>query len=175
MPRAWAHKGENLVHAFRILASQAEQRSIHFDVHDQAIMLAGMACEVLLKSIVVNSPVLRAAVTKNRKQANTEEKDQQKKFYSHDLAALAELASVELSAGQKHIADILTDFISWRGRYVLPTERDVGDLIPMRGSNGLVGLRQNMISIADAETLLDVIIAAVQVNLYEVKASPTSD
>src|SRR5438093_9525895 len=54
MPRAWAHKGENLVHAFEVVAFAAEENGV--DVRDQALMLAGMAIEVLLKATLVDDP-----------------------------------------------------------------------------------------------------------------------
>ncbi len=166
MPRAWAHKGENLVHAFRILAAQAGNRSISFDIHDQAIMLAGMACEVLLKAIIVHSPQLRTVVTTPRKNLNDAEKLKRDKFYQHELVALAALADVVLSQEQVLTAKILSEFISWRGRYVLPTQANVDDLVPFKMPNGLVGSSQNVISICDAENLTELIVAAVQTRLY---------
>lgn len=48
VPRAWTHKGENLIHAYRTVLAASEPETMHLNMHDQAFMLAGMAIEVLL-------------------------------------------------------------------------------------------------------------------------------
>lgn len=55
-PRAWAHKAENLIHAFEAVVSASVTGSMHLDMLDQALMLAGMSVEVQLKAILVNVP-----------------------------------------------------------------------------------------------------------------------
>src|SRR4051812_42393091 len=45
-PRAWAHKGERLAHAFQAVADKTDSSSMHLDMREQALMLAGMAIEV---------------------------------------------------------------------------------------------------------------------------------
>ena len=59
--------------------------------------MAGMACEVSLKAIIVNSPELPLVVTTPEKQLGNEDRDLRHKFYSHDLRTLFGLVKVELS------------------------------------------------------------------------------
>jgi hypothetical protein len=58
-PRAWAHKSENLVHAFEAVAAASEPGSMHLNMNDQALMLAGMSIEVQLKAILVSIAGIR--------------------------------------------------------------------------------------------------------------------
>lgn len=171
-PRAWAHKGENLIHAFEVLAEAAERRTMYFDVHDQALMLAGMACEVLLKSLLVNSPDVRAVVTTKRKQLSATNEDVHKTFYRHDLGSLAALATVALSPEQEKVAAGLSEYIVWRGRYVLPTEGDLNDLVPVPLGGGLVGPRHLSVTIVGARELLGRLVDEVKLHLY---GSPHED
>ena len=46
IPRAWAHKDENLIHAFRAVADASVTHEIHLNMQDQTFMLAGMAVEI---------------------------------------------------------------------------------------------------------------------------------
>ena len=165
-PRAWAHKGEHLVLAIEVLASKSEHRSIYFDVHDQALMLAGMSCEVLLKSIIVYCPNLRAVVVTPKKKLDTVGKNQRRVFYSHKLQDLASMAGVQLSDEQKRTAEILSEFISWRGRYVVPSENNIDDLVPVRKPDGLVGMKQNFVTIEDARSIVEHIVGEVSSRLY---------
>jgi len=82
-PRAWAHKGENLVHAFEAVASASVNCSMHLNMHDQALMLAGMAIEVMLKAILVSIPEPRVVVTAPERPLDDAGKSLWAAFYSH--------------------------------------------------------------------------------------------
>src|SRR5947207_12982540 len=62
IPRAWAHQGERLIHAFEAVVAASVAGSMHLDMRDQALMLAGMAIEVQLKAILVSAPEVRRIV-----------------------------------------------------------------------------------------------------------------
>ena len=54
-------KGENLVHAFEAVAAASVNGLMQFDMRDQALMLAGMGIEVMLKALLVeNAPYTRS-------------------------------------------------------------------------------------------------------------------
>ena len=137
-----------------------------FDVHDQALMLAGMASEVLLKALVVHCPQMRTIVTTYRRRLDDAGKELHKVFYSHDLVRLASVARVALSDDQKDIADVLSEYISWRGRYVLPIEANLEDLVPTPLHDGLVGMRHLSITIDASRVLLSRLIGEVKLRLY---------
>lgn len=59
IPRAWAHKGENLIHAFRAVAEASVPHKIHLNMQDQAFMPAGRAVEIELQAILINSHNVR--------------------------------------------------------------------------------------------------------------------
>ena len=164
VPRAWAHKGQNLVHAFEVLIDQ--ETSLHFDVRAQALMMAGMACEVMLKAVLVNNPeVLRAATTPS-KQLDDHGRELRAKFYRHDLLSLFELARVPLTEAEALAAESLSEYVLWRGRYVVPRDSAIDDFIPIRHSDGLIGSKDRSLDRASARALLDKVIEAVKRELY---------
>jgi hypothetical protein len=165
-PRAWAHKGANLIHAFSLLADATPHRSFHFDVHDQVLMLAGMAIEVSLKAILVHRPTVRSVVTKHSSLLTEKEKALRKAFYSHSLSDLARAAGLRLSPAQRRTALALSQYIYWRGRYVVPTEAGLDDLIPNLEKQGLVGPTQLDVNIPAAKALLERVVRAVKKELY---------
>ena len=165
-PRAWAHKGENLVQAFQLLAPAAATRRIDYDVADQALMIAGMAVEVSLKAIIVNVPAVRAVITGKRHPVNGKEAELRKVFYSHRLADLAGAAKVRLTASQRSTAIALSQYIYWRGRYVVPTEYGITDLVPIKQDDDLIGPSHRNVSIDAARHLLERVIRAVKKHLY---------
>ena len=137
-PRAWVLKGMNLVYAFEAVAAGSDNESWHLSMDDQAFMLAGMAVEVHLKSILVNEPSVRAIVSADVA-ISADDKKLRKTFYSHDLVALAEAGQVLFTDSEKRNAAALSQYINWRGRYVLPTEKSLDNLIPVILPDGLVG------------------------------------
>ena len=136
-PRAWVLKGMNLVYAFEAVAAASDNESYHLSMDAQAFMLAGMAIEVFLKAILVHQPTIRDVVTADEK--NTTDKKLHKTFYMHDLLALADAANISFTATEKRTAAALTQYIYWRGRYVLPTDKNIDNLIPTILPDGLVG------------------------------------
>jgi hypothetical protein len=159
-PRAWAHKGENLVHAFEVLADVAEARRDLADLRDQALMLAGMAIEVLLKAIAVNVPETRAIVFGTRPRGGVDA-ELWESFYTHDLTTLAKAAGVELDESQVTTAAGLSQYILWKGRYVVPREKGIEHLARRDLSPTVEGARE----------LIDRVVQEVQVRLYE-RAEP---
>lgn len=170
-PRAWAHKAENLIHAFVLLAEAKPMHSLSVDVHDQALMLAGMGIEVSLKAILVHKPAVRAIVTKKRSVLDARGKALHKTFYSHGLADLARAAGVRLNRGQRRAAVALSQYISWRGRYVIPTAAAIDDLIPMMHDDGLVHPIRQHVDMQTAQDLVERVVRAVKKELYGEKRS----
>ena len=87
-------------------------------------------------------------------------------FYRHNLLDLAHAAHVELTGEQSETAAILSQFIVWRGRYVLPLERGIDELLPIKHHDGLVGPPDRDVTIDAAKSLLDHVIANVKAGLY---------
>lgn len=166
VPRAWAVKGENLVHAFEAVAAASQTGSMNFDLRDQALMLAGMAIEVQLKALLVNRATLRDVVSCLRKPTDDVERNVLRAFYSHRLADLAQVAGLVLSNEQVAVANSLSQYIYWRGRYVLPTEGGIDDIVPVVLENGLVGVPHQGITIEGARDLIKVVIDEVKAHLY---------
>ena len=167
-PRAWAHKGELLFHAFEAIADASVPGSMHLNMRDQALMLAGMSVEVQLKAIIVHSQAARAVVTASRPAKTSQDRALWDAFYSHSLTILAQHAGVALTPAQAATAAALTEFIYWRGRYVLPTERGIGSLIPVVLPTGLVGDPLQQDSFDTVRELIAHVIKAVKASLYGV-------
>lgn len=163
-PRAWVLKGMNLVYAFEAVAASSNNESWHLSMDDQAFMLAGMAIEAQLKAILVNEPTVRAVVTAEVTN-NPADKKLCKTFYQHDLLALADAANVSFTAPEKRIAAALSQYINWRGRYVLPTEKSLDNLIPVILPDGLVG-QAHRILVDDARALIKCVIDEVNARLF---------
>lgn len=168
MPRAWAHRGENLFHAFEAVAAASEPGSKHLNMNDQALMLAGMSIEVQLKAILVSVTAVRDVVTAAKRPNTTDVSSfvVWQVFYSHNLPKLAELAQVDLDREQLLTATALSQYIYWRGRYVVPTERGIDDLIPVELDTGLVGQAHFGATVDSARNLIHHIIQAVKTRLY---------
>jgi hypothetical protein len=138
---------------------------MHLNMHDQALMLAGMAVEVQLKAILVNDPSVRAVVTVTRPPGASAASILWTAFYSHNISDLARACNIKLSVKRRKIANALSQYIYWRGRYVVPKERGVDDLLPAKLETGLVGQR-HQITIEDARELIDYVVSEVKVRLY---------
>ena len=166
MPRAWVHKGESLRQAFALVAEGSEvERTLDFDVHEQALMLAGMACEALLKALAVSRPVVREAVM-NTESFHAPATLLGKDFFTHDLPRLARLADVALSPSQSEHARTLTEFIVWRGRYMMPKEGSIRELLPRLGPDGLHTQPHASMTIDDARSLLESIVIVVRARIF---------
>jgi hypothetical protein len=76
------------------------------------------------------------------------------------------VARVALSDDQRDTAHVLSEFISWRGRYVLPTEPNLEDLVPIPLPDGRVGMRHLSVTIEASRTLLNHLIDEVKLRLY---------
>ena len=165
-PRAWAHKGENLIHAFEAVAGASVESSMHLNMNDQAFMLAGMAIEVQLKAILTNMEHIRTIVTVSKCPKEKDASIIWKVFFSHNLLELAKLAKINLSQEHENVAIALTQYIYWRGRYVVPTERGIDDFIPVVLDTGLIGQAHSVATVESARELLKHIIDAVKTHLY---------
>jgi hypothetical protein len=154
----------NLVYAFEAVAAASNNESWHLSMDDQAFMLAGMAIEVHLKAILVNLPSVRAVVTLDAPSGAADRK-LHKTFYQHNLRALADAANITFTAPEKRTADALTQHIYWRGRYVLPTEKSIDDLLPRILPNGLVG-NPNHIALDEVRALIKRVINEVNERLF---------
>ena len=165
VPRAWAHKGENLIHAFEAVAAVSESHSMHLNMDDQAFMLAGMSIEVQLKAILVSDPVVRAVVTGKKPQKAHQSADLWSRFFSHNLVALAQAANLTLTDSEVRTATALTQYIYWRGRYVVPMERGLDDFIPVQLEGGLAG-QAHRTTVQDAKALIERVIKEVKLRLY---------
>lgn len=166
-PRAWAHKGENLIHAFEAVAAASVHDLIHLNMADQALMLAGMSIEVQLKAILVSMVSIRDVVTAEKRPnvADADAFTMWQVFYSHNLPKLAELAQVSLDREQLQTAIALSQYIYWRGRYVVPRGQGIDDLIPVELDNGLVGQAHRYATVESARSLIQYVISEVKARL----------
>jgi hypothetical protein len=166
VPRAWALKGENLVNAFEAVPAASVSDSPQFNIQAQALMLAGMAIEVELKALLVNEVQIRELVSYIRQPANPSETSLLKVFYGHNLAKLAEAANLHLTPERTRVAEALSSYIYWRGRYIMPRESGIDDIIPIENDNGLVEPPNQSVSFAEAQDLIKLVIAEVKIRLY---------
>lgn len=166
MPRAWAHQGERLIHAFEAVAAASVAGSMHLDMREQALMLAGMAIEVQLKAILVSVPEVRTVVTAGKPPQGGSSERLWNTFHSHRLAELAEEAKLSLTTKQRRTASVLAQYVYWRGRYIVPTERGIDDLIPVRHEDGLVGPSERDVTVEVASDLIWQVVGEVKRRLY---------
>ncbi len=166
-PRAWAMKGENLVHAFEAVAGASVEGDINFDMTDQALMLAGMAIEAKFKAIILENKDYSDLVSRVREPTTPPEEKLRKTFYKHDLVELADVADVSLSQQETEVAKTLSVYIRWRGRYVMPTEKTINDIIPIQHENGLVGPSHGHVTYKEARELIDHVVDDVKSRLYD--------
>ena len=163
-PRAWAHKGERLVHAFEAVVAATDPSH---NMLDQAFMLAGMAIEVMLKSILISTPKVKRIVVLPKKPDIPDEKAIWNAFYSHDLSSLAKQATMSLSDDEVIVADVLAEFIYWRGRYVVPTQKGIGGLESWKIANGRLSQHHSQISIEAVRSLVERTVNEVKSRLYQ--------
>lgn len=111
-----------------MLADAVDSRADLADLRDQALMLAGMAVEVLLKAIAVSDPETRAIVTGPKKPRTNGAAKVWDAFYSHDLVDLAASAGITLDELLEPTATGLSQNVLWKDRYVLPREKGIEHL-----------------------------------------------
>ncbi|MGA2151128.1 MAG: hypothetical protein ABSG48_03065 [Geobacteraceae bacterium] len=158
--------GENLVHAFEAVACASERDTLHLNMHAQALMLAGMSIEVMLKAILVNVPEVRIVVTAPKQSCDAKGKSLHSVFYRHNLVEIAREAKVDLNHERLRTAAALKEYIYWRGRYVAPTEKGIDDFIPVVLDNTLLGQPHLNVTIEAVRDLIDHVIAEVKARLY---------
>jgi len=73
---------------------------------------------------------------------------------------------VVLTNERLRTAATLSQYIYWRGRYVVPTERGIDDLIPVVLDNGLLGQPHNDVTIEVVRDLIHYVIGEVKARLY---------
>lgn len=164
-PRAWAHKAENLIHAFEALIAASDPNSMHMNLNDQAFMLAGMSVEVQLKALITHDPGARSAVSPAAEPSAGPDRQLWKAFRSHDLVLLADKAQLALDDSQERIAIALSEYIYWRGRYVVPAAKGIDDLLPVEGADGLLGPKHH-IPTDEVRSFLWYVVDAVKNRLY---------
>ncbi len=164
-PRAWTHQGENLVGAFEVVANASIRKPRLGGMEPQALMLAGMAIETLLKAIIVSEPQLRAAVAATKTDLSAKHA-LRTVFHTHNLVEIAKMADVPLTPKRKRVAQALSQYIYWRGRYVVPMEAGLNDLVSRKGDDGLVRPQHVCATIETARDLVDHVTAAVRARLY---------
>ena len=83
-----------------------------------------------------------------------------------------------LSTEYKKTAEMLSEYISWRGRYVLPTDKSLKDIIPIKingrpipgktitTNNTITTFPAKYVSIEEARDLIDYIVSQVKLHLY---------
>ena len=64
------------------------------------------------------------------------------------------------------MAAALTQYIYWRGRYVIPRESDIEDLVPTKQDDGLVRPKHHTATIESARALIDHLVNEVKTHLY---------
>jgi len=134
-------------------------------------MLAGMAAEVMLKAILVQRPTVRVFVTNKRSTLDARGRALREIFYSHRLVDLARAAGLRLTPGQRKTAVALSQYIYWRGRYVVPTASGIDDLASVPHEDGLVGPAHRDLTVATAKEFLERVVRAVKRELYGEKRS----
>jgi len=163
-PRAWAHTGEKLIHAFEAVADATVEHSMHLNMRAQAFMLAGMAVEMLLKAMIVHDPAVRPIVAASK--ASTTDKRLWTIFYSHRLSDMARVAKVPLNAQRRKTADMLSRHVYWRGRYLVPNESAIVELMPVRGDDGLMGSPRASATIVAVRELIAHVVNETKARLY---------
>lgn len=167
-PRAWANKGESLFNAFEALAAASQPHLFHLNLRDQALMLAGMSMEILVKSILVNTPRIKDIIsgTKPSRTESAKCLNIWKTFYGHNLIELADQAEIQLNENEKLTAIVLSEYVYWRGRYVIPMGGGIEDLMSRKLPNGQVSQLHNVITYEATRNLLSRVIFEVKTRVY---------
>ena len=153
------------MHAFEVLIAASDPNSFHLNLSDQAFMLAGMSAEVHLKAMITNDPLARCVVTASSEPGAGPDSKLWKAFRSHDLIKLAQIALLPLDDRQHRIATALSQYIYWRGRYVVPTAKGIDDLLPVEREDRLFGPIHH-VSSAEVRDLLWHVVNVLKARLY---------
>lgn len=92
-----------------------------------AMMLSGLSIEVLIKALIIQRSGWRV-------HAGVLQPWGKRSKHDHDLARLFRVAGEPLSAEEKDLADRLTKFVLWAGRYPMP--KTVDEMRPRRIAAG---------------------------------------
>ena len=166
MPRAWVHQGTLLMYSFEAIAKASNPDSLTGNIDSPALMLAGMSLENYLKAIILH---------RHREQSLS---GVPAGFMIHDLVNLALSAKVTFSPEQIATAKALTQYITWRGRYVAPIDNHFRDHIPVALDISLVGGARITkggahlnATIPLARNLIEYVVGEVKLRIYDNKES----
>jgi hypothetical protein len=124
------------------------------DTDRQALMLAGMAAEAVLKAVILCDANNAGAVAGPEPKPDDPTRDLHGGFHRHDLEKLAALAQLKLTKKQTKVARALTQYIEWRGRYPVPKESRVDDDVPQMDADGLYKQKKEAATFDTARELL---------------------
>ena len=113
----------------------------------------------------MNSPVLRNIVSGDKPQRSDQTFKLWQRFFSHNLIGLALDANFPLTVTEQRTLIALSQYINWRGRYVVPTKSALDDLLTVQLENGLAGQIHHIL-LQDVTDLLDRIVIEVNAKLY---------
>ena len=164
--RAWDTKAQNLVLAFEAVRAISVDGSMQFDLREEALILAGMSIEVMLKALMLENTDTRHLVLRFREPTTEAELSLRNTFNSHDLVALAAAGGVALSSQHTEVADALSAYIYWRGLHMMPSMKRIKNIIPTKYGNGPDGSPQSHVKCEQARELVDYVIAVVRTRLY---------
>ncbi|WP_159082956.1 hypothetical protein [Burkholderia mayonis] len=142
-PIAWAGYADSMMRSFEIIAAQAESDELAdaqqwdsysrwkqandgspqpplkgiISVVPNAMMLAGMAVELLLKGIAVQNPAIVASIGAGTTAIPGD-------LWTHRLRGIAALAGVTLDANEDDLCKGLEVFLVWAGRYPVPKNHE---------------------------------------------------
>lgn len=115
--------------------------------------------------MLVSLPAVRKVITAGKPKKQDSTYKFWKRFFSHNLLELAQEANFPLTEAEQRTALALSQYIYWRGRYVVPTERGMDDFIPITFENGLAD-QIHQIAPIDATNLMERVVAEARVRLY---------
>lgn len=166
IPRAWVHQGTLLRNSFEAIAKASNPDSLTGNINNPALMLAGMSLENYLKAIILH---------RCREQGSS---GIPIGFMIHDLVKLASSAKVTFSPKQNATAKALTQYITWRGRYVAPIASSYSDHmpvdfdIPLEGDAfATKGGAHRYATISSARDLIEYVVSIVKLHIYGNKES----
>ena len=164
--RTWVTKARNLVLAFEAVRAISVDGSMHFDMRGEALRLAGMGIEVMLKALILENTDTRHLVLRFREPTTEAELSLRNTFNSHDLVALAAAGGVAFSSQHTEVADALSAYIYWRALHMMPSMKRIKNIIPTKYGNGPDGSPQSYVKCEQARELVDYVIAVVHPRLY---------
>lgn len=149
--------------SFEVLADANDEMKAKgplVNLHEPMMMLAGMAIEVKLKALVVSDFDKKSALLRGDREIC-------RVFFSHDLAALSKLAAVDLSVDEEETANALSQFVLWRGRYVVPTEKRTMDFASAERRDGSVKPATFFATLDRVRFLIEHVVREIKVRVYD--------